>query len=478
MKKRKNIIFILPDQMRADFVGCYGATFAQTPHLDALAREGVKYENCISPSPLCVPARASMLTGFNAIHNGVTGNNTWLRPDHEKCGISTWPSQLSCCGYDTIAIGKMHFYPWDAREGFERRIICEDKRHVKINDDYALHLKTKGLHKYQGKDLDGFIKNKGAAFNPFPKEDQADNWITEQTCQVLNEKHEKPFAMMVGFLSPHCPYDPDKDDEAIFENREMPKPYAHTKESDTLLPHVIDVNKRPWNGIDYTNFSEAEKIKVRRHYCGLIHNIDTCVGKIIKSLKDNHLYDDTIIIFTSDHGDFVGDYGMIGKEYFYEPSIHVPLIVRDSDTKTTKNTYNSIVSTTDIHATLKHLAGYHHAETEDSKVLPSLGGFEDTERKIFGAIETGFMVRDNTYKYTQYFNGLIELYNIKEDPHEQQNLAEKASLLPLIRTYQSFLQSKIITSINASNKEKCFHRSESFYERNWLREYPHFIKQN
>ena len=111
MTSQPNLIFLMPDQLRADFLSCYGADFIQTPHIDSLFSRGVRYADACTPSPVCVPARSVLLTGINAIRTGVTSNGQFLRTDLSECGISTWPEMLSQEGYMTSAIGKMHFYP-------------------------------------------------------------------------------------------------------------------------------------------------------------------------------------------------------------------------------------------------------------------------------------------------------------------------------------------------------------------------------
>ena len=140
---RPNIVFLFPDQFRADFAGCYGADWLSTPHLDSIAQRGIRYANGFSQSPVCVPARTALLTGMNALRNGVTQNLQNLRGDWREAGIETWPEILNGLGYYTAGIGKMHFYPWDERRGFQYRVVCEDKRWLKVRDDYYHYLKAR-----------------------------------------------------------------------------------------------------------------------------------------------------------------------------------------------------------------------------------------------------------------------------------------------------------------------------------------------
>ncbi|SPH24565.1 Arylsulfatase [Defluviimonas aquaemixtae] len=130
--RRPNILFLMPDQLRRDFVGVYGQGFADTPNIDALAARDVVFERRLSPSPRRIPAQASMLAGHNALSTGALNNNHWLRPDHDACGVPSFARLLSESGYHTEASGKMRFIPWDISEGFDHRVIAEDKRRIHI----------------------------------------------------------------------------------------------------------------------------------------------------------------------------------------------------------------------------------------------------------------------------------------------------------------------------------------------------------
>ncbi|QUI22112.1 sulfatase-like hydrolase/transferase [Vallitalea pronyensis] len=476
----KNIVFIFPDQMRADYLGCYGADFAKTPNIDQLAGEGVVYENACSTSPLCVPARASLLTGKNAIVNGVLENSTWLRPDHGACGIETWPQILSDNGYDTIAVGKMHFYPWDTMEGFDKRIISEDKRHYLVEDDYADYLTSKGLKKYRGIDCEGYAEGKGAMMNPFKLEDQADQWITRQACDTIGaSSDDKPFAMMVGFLSPHCPYDPDVSFAEHFQSSEMPDSVPETPESMSFRERLVNAYKKPWAQVDYSSFTEEEKKKVKAHYSACIHDVDVCVGYIVEALKKKGIYDNTVIIFASDHGDFVGDFGLIGKHYYYEPSIHVPLIIKDTTVQASGTRKKEVVNLTDIRATILQIAGIEgiqDIETEDSKIL-SCYKESTEERMLFGATDIGYMARMNEWKLCRYKKGLTQLFNLNKDPYEQVNLAYTQENMDIFKKLDAYMQKRIVESIYEANMDKIVDKTTSldeddYFKRHWKRPYP------
>ncbi len=276
---RPNILFILPDQLRADFLGCYGATFLRTPHIDALAAGGTRYDRCVSPSPLCVPMRASLLTGRNAIQNGVLTNDQWLRPDRKAAGVQTWPQRLAAAGYATAAIGKMHFYPWDISEGFQHRVIAEDKRHIRIQDDYYHHLQRHGHTKYRGSEHDGYFEHKGAIVSKIPAEHQVDVWVADEASRFIEGyRDDRPFTLMVAFPGPHDPYDPPPELAGLFDSADMPPSIPATADSVAFRESFIASYLRPWNGVAYTEFTEAQKRKIRAHYAALVQQIDRGSG--------------------------------------------------------------------------------------------------------------------------------------------------------------------------------------------------------
>ena len=224
MSSRPNLIFLMPDQLRADFLSCYGANFIQTPHIDSLCVRGVRYADACTPSPVCVPARSVLLTGINVIRTGVLSNGQFLRPDLLVCGIPTWPEMLSQSGYATSAIGKMHFYPWEAAMGFQHRVIAEDKCWGYIQDDYYHFLAENGYKKTDYVEEPEYHRNFGALVSPHPLPCSVDYWTGQESVRWIEEYDgDAPFAMMVGFPGPHNPYDPPAE-HATFQSEDMPQP--------------------------------------------------------------------------------------------------------------------------------------------------------------------------------------------------------------------------------------------------------------
>jgi arylsulfatase len=476
MLDKPNILFLFPDQLRADYLGCYGAAFAKTPNIDQLCGESIQYLNAISPAPICIAARASLLTGHNAIKTGIYNNDQWLRPDHSECGMPTWPELLSKDGYHTEGIGKMHFYPWDILEGFDHRVIAEDKRHLDIHDDYAEYLAKKGLKKLHGSEAEGYHENKGAACSPLPREDQVDYWVAEKTVDFIdNYDNDKPFACMVGFPGPHCPYDPPEDIASMFEAADMPDSIEDNEVSEFFKKEFVNGMKQSWNGVDYSEFSESQKKKVKAYYCALIHQIDEGIGKIISKLKEKGLYDNTVIILASDHGDFVGDYGLTGKSYFLSPATDIPLLIRLPEGK--HKQVSEHVSLTDVCNTILSMGGVEVNESPDSIVLPEIPGSKTKRDYFFAVSHKGYMVLKGKYKYVRYYAGLQRFTDMETDPTDMNNIINEPENSHILAELKNIMATSIDESIQFANLDKTVERGGlcgegPFGQKKWQRTYP------
>ncbi|OUC08551.1 hypothetical protein RY27_08305 [Litorilinea aerophila] len=479
MDRQPNLIFLMPDQLRHDFLSCYGATFVETPHIDSLAAHGVRYTRAYSTSPVCVPARASLLTGMNALKNGVTDNGQWLRPDLAAMGIHTWPEILARHGYYTAAIGKMHFYPWDIKHGFQYRVAAEDKRWIHVRDDYYHFLRERGHRKYHGNEHEGYYENKGAIINKLPWEYSVDHFVGQETVRFIRQYgNDGPFALMVGFPGPHCPYDPNEEFlDAVDPERLPPAVPEVPGAAPGLRANNIEGNRKPWNGVDYSEFTEAHKQKIRHHYAALVKQIDKEVGQILQALEEEGLLENTVILFASDHGDYLGDHNLIGKGTFFEASIHIPLIVR-LPRRAEATVVDDLVELGDVTATLLALAGCPVPGYMDSRPLPGLGlGVAEGRDYSIGMVSDGWMIFDGRWKLAKYKTGEILFFDLDNDPHEQHNLLWDPAHRERYLAMDARLTQAIMEAVTASHADKrVYHNSlsgdPSFGRESWTRPYP------
>ncbi len=476
---RPNILFLMPDQLRHNFLSCYGADFISTPHIDRLAREGTLYRRAYSTSPVCVTARHNILTGLNSIRAGVLGNGQFIRPDYAACGIRTWPEVLGEAGYHTAAIGKMHFYPWDASMGYDERIICEDKRWLVIQDDYAQFLAARGLRKLHGNEHEGYQENRGAIVHQHPFDCSWDYFVGSEAARFIrNYDNDQPFAAMVGFPGPHCPYDPSPEYADRFDPADMP---AAIPEVEGDHPHMrqanINTNKLPWNGVDYSEFTEAHKLKIRAHYASLVAQIDDLIGDILQALDDRGLLDNTVILFSSDHGDYLGDHNLIGKGHFFEASTHVPLIARVPGQQGGR-TCDDLVALADVTPTMMQLTDCAVPEYVDFQPLPGLGLQEQPRRDyLFGMMGNGWMAFDGQWKLCKYTSGEHMLFDLGNDPQEVQNRIRDASQRDHCQRLDAALTDEIMRSIVSSRQDQVVYfedlsNDKAFGQSGWQRPYP------
>ncbi|MEE2753278.1 MAG: sulfatase-like hydrolase/transferase [Candidatus Latescibacterota bacterium] len=417
-----NLLFITTDQQRWDSLPCYGLDFMHTPNLDRLAREGMVFENCIVPSPVCVPCRASILSGQYPATTGVLGNGDWL-PDN----VPTWPALISKSGRKTAAIGKMHFNPWDSLQGFDERIIAEDKRHIYLPDHHVQFLAAHGLDRPHPTTLPGYYENIGASVMPRDRRFHVDGYVGDQAADWLTNNGSEPFAAWVSFPGPHDPYDPPEDMVRMYSDAPIPEPVGSPEELTQKPPAQRSRGAGSLNNsmfrLDMSKASTEHYIKWRQHYYANISLIDEGIGKMIRALENAGILDDTLIIFTSDHGDALGDHGMPFKGFFYDCMSKVPLIIRGQGiTQGTRS--SSLVSTLDLVPLF--------FETSETDQPPTLQGedirpvFSDPAATIreyaYSEIGGRMMVRSLTHKYAHYNDGSAELYDLVKDPNEITNL--------------------------------------------------------
>ncbi|WP_407873143.1 arylsulfatase [Paenibacillus sp. P36] len=320
-----NILLIMTDQQRWDTLGCYGNEAAYTPNLDWLASEGTVFEHAYTTSPSCVPARASLISGMKPWHTGVLGMGRGQGP----MGVGfahTLPGELAKVGYHTQGVGKMHFWPQRTLNGFHNTVLDESGRVESVGflSDYLQWFEKSKTGDY------GFVDH-GIDWNSWmarpyhaPEFLHPSNWTVNESIKFLKERDPaKPFFLKTSFARPHSPYDPPQFYYDLFKAKKLPQPFLgdwsclHDVPEDAAKPDA-------WRG----KRSGEETHRARAGYYGAISHIDSQIGRLLIYLRNSGLLDETLIIFTSDHGDMLGDHNLWRKTYAYEGSAHIPFIIR------------------------------------------------------------------------------------------------------------------------------------------------------
>lgn len=424
MEKRPNILIILADQHRYDCLGCNGNLDVKTPNLDALAQDGIIYENCCTTFPVCTPARYSFITGlYPHQHLGLSNHSSI------PSALPTFPKILKKSGYQTQCIGKMHYTPTYADLGFEKMILAEQDGPGRFDDDYHRYLKEHKLvdktdlfdqvPEYRMKTSKDYFTNFGTEESNLTDEHYSTTWIGNHACEAIEAWDDGDHLLMVGFIKPHHPFD-------------APPPWSKMYDPEKLhiLPgwtdQILENDGKYKKGyFDYTSLSQTALKKMMAQYYAAISQIDHNIGKMIKILKKKELYDNTLIIYMSDHGDFLGFHhlGLKGN-YMYDPLIKIPLIMKYPMNVGKGQRKSELTSIIDISATLIEQSGNILPNTMWGCAIP-LG--EDHQREyLFAETDTAdYMVRSMRYKLLYSQKAPCQFFDLIEDPYELNNLYEK-----------------------------------------------------
>lgn len=425
MKKNPNILLIMTDQQRPDSLGCYGNDVAVTPHIDRLGAEGVVFENCYVQNPLCCPSRYSILTGRYPRCHGVRSN--WYAP---RSNERSFGHQLGRIGYNTAMIGKMHLTPWNDNFGFDGRIIAEAKFDVNCPDDYERFLNYHGTGRKEMYDFNSidYIQQCTAVKSKLPQELHIDGFVGNSVCEYLRNTSE-PFCLFASFLSPHNPYDPPEPYDRLFIGKQLPARNIYAGEIEEKPREAYDyINNRLRLPYKTDQLADKQLHLMKAYYYSLNTFIDDWIGRIVGVLKERNLYDNTIIIYTSDHGDLLGDHGLFYKQCFYEQSVKVPLIIH-APAFFKSGRKSDLVEAIDIFNTICGLANAWPGEGAQGKSLvPLLNGVPNYKHRnaVFSENYFGRMVRYKDSKMVYYPGKPYgELYDLGQDPLERNNLWNK-----------------------------------------------------
>lgn len=441
---QKHIILIMTDQQRYDALGCMGNEAIYTPNLDGLAQDGSVFMNAYTASPSSTPARAGLLTGLSPWHHGMLGYGALA--EHYKYES---PQMLRDKGYYTYGIGKMHWNPQRVLHGFYGTLLDESGREEVpyFKSDYRqwFELQAPGIN--PDKTGIGWNEHNSATYK-LPKQLHPTAWTGEKACQLIhNYTLDKPLYLKVSFARPHSPYDAPEEYYNRYKGKKVPKPFIGkwAKKYETLKDPAKDKSAA------FGNFGEEHALKARRYYYGNVTFIDEQIGRIIKELKAKGMYDDALIIFTSDHGDMLGDHYHWRKTYPYEGSAHIPFLVKwpkDATFPIQKKVYGP-VELRDVLPTYLELIGEKIPEDMDGMPLQRLMRNEEWRDYIDMEHATCYSpdnywcaLTDGKLKYVWNFHsGKEELFDLVKDPHELVNLSSSPkSQTTLLRMRKRMVQ--------------------------------------
>lgn len=434
--KRPNVLLITADQLRADCLGCYGNDVVHTPHLDALASRGARFDAAYAPATVCVPSRQSILTGMYPSAHGAMSNRSAV-PE----SMPNLASSLSEAGYQTAAIGKMHFHPVYADYGFEHmRLAEQDGDGWKIDDYHAKFLRERGLadqwdlwdqqaeHRVHAPEH--YWASYGTTTSELPEEAYHTTWIADESVAWLQEiPDDAPFFLWTSFIKPHHPFDPPAPYDGMYDPADVILP---PRDELWRLKPLLNLAGDPRLGyFDVRDMDEATLRQVVAHYYGLITQIDDAVGRLIEVLQERDALDDTVVVFCSDHGDYLGQYGLFLKypNVPYDALARVPLIVAGPEERIRPATeVREPVSLIDLLPTLVGMAGAEPpAGVQGVDLGRTLGGDSASLASRTVLIEGDKIhkaVRSSDYKLIYHPQGqTAELYAPSDDPYELHDLS-------------------------------------------------------
>ncbi len=450
-KDQPNLLLIMTDQFRADLLKQYGGDFVKTPRLDQLSEEGVTFERAYSQTPVCIPARHGLISGKHPFEVGLMENK------RERKEINNpLPRLIRDAGYFTCAVGKMHFIPTREHFGFDRMFLSEGiPSHIQ-DDDYLQYLRRNGYAELFEPYGERSEKYYVPQVSPLPEEHHVTTWTADKSIETICRNSNRNFFLFSSFNNPHPPFDPVEPYDGLYPLDDVPLPTL--KESE-LKPddRLIEIqNDYKVGGIE--NISERWVKKIRSYYYGSVTQLDKHIGRLLDFLKSEELRRNTLIVFTADHGELLGDHYAFGKRTFYEESTRIPLILSWPGHLPKGKKSEAFVLLQDIYATLLSRTGSKLPSDCRGKDLVELIE-KDTEKargEIFGEYGSGknikLMVRWKNYKYIYHSNGQREnLYHLEKDPGELEDIAEgnpelcKKCRSKLVERYKNYSFDKVLS---------------------------------
>lgn len=439
---RPNILFIMTDQQRGDCLGADGNTAIRTPNLDRIAAEGARFSCAYSSTPSCTPARAGLLTGMSPWGHGMLGYSKVA----DKYPVEM-PQLLRDAGYHTLGIGKMHWTPQRNLHGFHKTILDEagQEQTVDFRSDY---------HSWLNSVAPNVDPNQtGLSWNDFrsasyvlPEEFHPTRWTGNVACNFLDSYNRlDPFFMKISFHRPHSPYDPPQRFMDSYQDAELPSAKIGK------WAERYREQSKGWPDIWHGDMGEEQVRRSRQGYYGSISFVDEQIGRILESLERRGWLEETLVLFTSDHGDMTGDHHLWRKSYAYESSARIPMLLRWPDALggPRGQVIDNPVELRDILPTFLEAAGAPVPElVEGASMLPLTRGQKegwrpwlDLEHDIcYDSINHWSALCDGKMKYIYHaIDGEEQLFDLQQDPGELEDLAGEVQHSATLQEWRSRL---------------------------------------
>ena len=448
-KDAPNVLLIHSDQHRYDCLGVAGHADVDTPHIDSIAADGVWYPNSYCCSNVCTPSRYSLLTGLYVHQHGGRGNRSTLPP-----GISTFPRILRNRGYDTAAVGKMHFTPTYLDVGFSRMKLAEQDGSGRYVDDYHAWLMDNDLidgldaidqiPEFRRRAPADYWESLGAQVSELDEEQHSTTWIAEQAlAEIAAWRPGNRHLLMVGFIKPHHPFDPPAKWAHRYDPAALQLPGGWT---DAPLARDLALSSGYFPA---ERLSERRLRKIMAYYFALISQIDHQVGRIVALLKARGMYENTMIVYTADHGEYLGYHHLLLKDGpLYDPIVRVPLAIKFPGGARRGETHLGQVTSLDVTASILaacsaeypvnplmpvNLPGLNLAAPAADRKTVFAERWEANQRSVMsgefakvlgkGGGLTSFMARTRDHKLLLDRQGSRTLlFEFDKDPYEMTNL--------------------------------------------------------
>jgi arylsulfatase A-like enzyme len=458
---RPNILLITGDHMRHDALACnadpktpHGLGHAiRTPNLDRLAAGGVTFRNSFTPNPICVPARASITTG-NYPHRctGRKSNSGAIRPDQPRLA-----AHFAAAGYATFAVGKLHYVPYSPPgqppllHGFQTAELCEEGRMIHQFDPLGERRGVEAYHDFvSDSGWKGYARAHGIGNNdvrsapsPLPEALHEEAWVADRTLANLRahrrDRPAQPFLLWASFSKPHPPYDPPRPWDTLYDPRALPPPLGDWEDDSLLAGRDPELASRR-TAYGWQHLSREAVQVCRAYYGAMVTFQDAMIGRILDYLDEAGLADDTLVVYTADHGDLLGDFGRFFKTCFYDGAVKIPLLVRAPGVVPPGGSgRDQLAGLQDILPTLCALTGCPlDAPVDGLDLSPALRDPAAPGRPYYVA-QTGeapgqkYMVRTPGWKYLySEAGGVEELYEVGRPSYELANLAGEPAFFPVL----------------------------------------------